>query len=131
MCLLDQTLQRFCPSATSRAEALLDGVSERLQLHQRVPAASAEWACRLHASLLGGNATFPSTGFAAIALGIAIARRIRAPPPSVFGFGSSPECAKYYDCFATKSDGYSTDERYHAFETEATARMQLHDKGLI
>ena len=47
--------------------------------------------------LLGDAGDWPSTGWFAIAIGVALARHLRARV-SVYGFGRCVSCNKYYDC---------------------------------
>ena len=56
-----------------------------------------EWAAGLHQVQLEGKGAWPSTGFVALAMAVALARDVGAAPPSVFGFGACEPCPKYYE----------------------------------
>ena len=138
-----ESLVLTCPYSTTCnwpqwAHLLDDNIRSRAALH---PA----WPERLHRVVLRDAGIYPSTGFIAIALAVAIAQvRNLTAPPSVFGFGACPTCGKYYDCGigghgngssmkdvlerrpqATGSDGI------HPYETEQKVREHWHRQGLI
>ena len=56
------------------------------------------WIGWLHVHLLDHHSNEPSTGFDALAMAVALARHVGAPPPSVYGFGQCLPCSKYYTC---------------------------------
>ena len=69
---------------------------------------------------------FPSTGFQALAVAIAMTRLAGVPPPTVFGYGACAPCIKFYDCDGrNSSDSGSLREEghgingYHPFAREA------------
>ena len=78
-----------------------------------------------------------STGMRSIAMAIALARRIGAPPPSVFGFGACVSCNRYYVCnegddfIYEEAQGLDGDDRTHPFGTEALVRRMWAVQGLI
>lgn len=51
---------------------------------------------------VGRRGTWPSTGFLAIAFGLAVARYLNARI-SVYGFGACSRCNKYFDCDGSNS----------------------------
>jgi hypothetical protein len=84
-----------------------------------------------------GTVEFPSTGFVAISMAVALARHLGGQPPLVVGFGACLECNKYYDCDgsnstgsvkASEAGGFDQD---HPFGTEAIVRSQWHSVNLI
>lgn len=90
--------------------------------------------------LLVTSGHWPSTGFVAIAIAIALAKDIGAPPPSVFGFGACHPCSKYYECvpklfygsnpkdLAKEAEG---EDGHHPFATEAKIRQVWERMGVI
>ena len=55
---------------------------------------------------LGWAGRWPSTGFLALAVGLAVAQHIGARY-SVYGFGACSPCNKYFDCERAPSDPHS------------------------
>ena len=108
------------------------------QLHQ-VLAVNNGWSSALTRDILWAG-QWPSTGFQALAIAMALAQHVGAPPPRVYGFGACQPCAKYYDCDGSNStrdrDGLAdeaggTNGAYHAFRAEHAARVAWHAAGAI
>ena len=94
----------------------------------------ATWHWQLHANLLDSAAKWPSTGFVALALAVAVAQHVGAPPPSVYGFGVCPPCGKYYDCNPTSADDRaekSGSEVWHPFLHMKAVRTAWQRQGAI
>ena len=85
---------------------------------------SHRWISNLHQAVLSGAASWPTTGF--IALALALALRSSGKRVSVYGFGACRGCGKYYEC---QTKGELTG--YHPFEMEAKVRRRWADKALI
>jgi hypothetical protein len=85
---------------------------------------SHRWISNLHQAVLSGAASWPTTGF--IALALALALRSSGKRVSVYGFGACRGCGKYYQC-------QTRDELtgYHSFEMEAKLRRRWADEALI
>jgi hypothetical protein len=66
---------------------------------RRRAAVSTAWAKRLH-SLLGNAARFPSTGFAALSVAIALAHEVPNATVRAYGFGPCGTYARYYEARA-------------------------------
>ena len=90
-----------------------------------------------------GDDTWPSTGFHALAFGMAVARRLDARL-SVYGFGQCSPCAKYSDCDGSNATARARDQGgdvkgldaeahgddwYHPFATEQETRERWHANG--
>lgn len=83
--------------------------------------------------------SWPSTGFLAIVLAVAVGRHIGANV-SVYGFGACSTCNKFYDCDGSNSSAFGTADwlaelegvdSFHPFATEALVRQQWAEKGMI
>ena len=59
----------------------------------------------------------PSTGFQALALVVALANRVGAPAPSVYGYGACEPCNRYFECSQGAEVDYEAvgDNGYHPF----------------
>ena len=81
-----------------------------------------EWQEWLHRQVDPGVGSMVSAGFASVAVAIALAQLVGARPPTVYGFGSCPSCAKYYECNHVDKDGVLGEafglSANHAFGTE-------------
>ena len=107
---------------------------------------TAEWMSEVHeaakliASDTGTTAgKWPSTGFLALAMALAVGDYIGAQV-SVYGYGACTLCNKYSDCDGSNSTepvngdearGTQTKTSYHPFGVEAEMRRQLADAGAI
>ena len=76
------------------------------------------WQYDVYERILDSTARWPSTGFFAIAAGMALAKRVGARPVSVYGFGPCAGCGVYYRCH------YAVDGT-----TESTGRNGWHSFG--
>ena len=89
-----------------------------------------DWACSLwRDELHSANAYFPSTGMNAAGFFANLAKRLGAPPPSVYGFGGQSNCEKYYDCYS-KGINYGSNN-WHPFKTEHQALRAWNESGHI
>lgn len=98
------------------------------------------WVASLHAGTLGNTGSWPSTGFIALAMAVALASHVGARAPSVYGFGACIGCAKYYDCDgsnSSKAERFGVakeaqgDNWYHPFAAEAIVRARWWHLGVI
>ena len=80
---------------------------------------------------LGNNGA--STGMLAVAMAVALGRRLGLRPPSVYGFGGCARCAKYYDCRGDSAGGekLGANQGSHAFGEEAEVRRAWRAQGVI
>ena len=80
-----------------RREATMAGCPKmrELQRLQQVVQLQSAWAGSLWVNHLQRHATWPSTGFVAVAIAVALARWVGARSPTLFGFGGCRSCAKY------------------------------------
>ena len=96
------------------------------------------WVSGLFELLQAGHAHAghePSTGFDALAMALALARHVGAPPVSAYGFGECASCAKYYSCglgsYGNSQEARATNELQHPFEYEYEVRRAWHAHGEI
>ena len=87
---------------------------------------SHHWIDNLHRAALSGAGSWPTTGFIALALALALSSSGKRV--SAYGFGACRGCGKYYQC--EKSHTYEV-TGYHSFEMEATLRRHWADEALI
>ena len=98
---------------------------------------SRDWTCALVQSPLHSVWQIPSTGFQALAMAVAMAQSVGAPPVDTYGFGACPACGKFYHCNHGNNDGTSTTEAhatnngYHPFGKEHEVRSAWHGAGII
>ena len=98
---------------------------------------SNKWSRALRRVQLGGRG-WPSTGFQALSIAIALTQHVQARPPTVYGFGPCA-CVHYYDCRGDNSsfsssvteEGAALDGGVHAFGTEFVVRRQWDKSGVI
>ena len=117
----------------------------KLGSHHQLVAISNPWAASLRHHLLDDKGEFPSTGFVALAVTLALARSVGAPPVSVLGFGTCPPCGRYFMCSTDHSEaGQSAlmlqnnlqleaegKDGHHPFAAEGRARETWHRSGVI
>lgn len=84
--------------------------------------ASAWWLSDVYERMTRKVATWPSTGFFALTVAVALARHVGAAPPDVYGFGACAMCGVYYRCHFLE-DGEEDD-------SEATATNNYHSFGM-
>ena len=87
---------------------------------------SHHWIGNLHQAALSGAGSWPSTGFIALALALALSSRGKRV--SAYGFGACRGCGKYYQCKTTSAYEVTG---YHSFEMEAILRRRWADEALI
>jgi hypothetical protein len=91
---IDSRDHRRCPtcSRTSVVQRLLDeqhSADKKANGSSLVAVIDNEvWPVRLHEEQLEKQGKYPSTGFQAMAMAVALTHLAGAPPPSVFGFGA-------------------------------------------
>ena len=112
-------------------------IAQARAAHVRYSSISKEFIRFLHSYTLG-TVEYPSTGFVAIAMAVALAHHMGGAPVYVIGFGACLPCNKYYDCDGSNSStvGSSATERTgedggHPFGTEALVRKQWYAANLI
>ena len=128
---------------TTAGRHIDDGVPD-YRFYRSLPevlALSNAWATALADSPLAAGSAFPSTGFQALSLALAMAQLVGGRPPTVFGYGACPPCYKYYDC-----DGSNASRRsdlaafgiegqgrngFHPFAQEHLVRSSWHRAGVI
>ena len=96
------------------------------------------WAAGLHRDVIASQGSFPSTGFQALALALAMTRLAGVPPPDVYGYGACTPCIKFFDCDGSNSsdhgaireEGHGTDG-YHPFGTEHQVRQEWLAAGVL
>lgn len=104
---------------------------------QHLAVLSNEWGAKLSQELLAGRG-WPSTGFQALALAVAMAQLLGAPPPTAYGFGACANCVKFYDCDGSNSSDHGGLQEegcgqngMHAFAEERAVRKAWHSVNLI
>jgi hypothetical protein len=88
-------------------------------------------------AILRHRGTAPSTGFHALAFGVALGRRLNATI-SVYGYGACVPCNKYFDCNGRNSSDKGERQAelhgrdsYHPFNEERVVRERWHAQKVI
>jgi hypothetical protein len=111
-------------------------VAQAMAAHVEFSQITSEFIQFIHTYTLG-TVEYPSTGFVAISMAVALAHHLGGHPVWVGGFGACLQCNKYYDCDgsnssgtvkASEAGGFNGD---HPFGTEAIVRKQWYDANLI
>lgn len=129
--LADPKTMQVVTSTDSRGEGWSRATNPRLVV-------SLDWMEDAH-RILEYNSVWPSTGFFALAFGLAMGQHIGARV-SVYGFGKCNECGRYNDCDGSNSSDHDeaahVQERdghngYHPFATERDVRRFWESAGAI
>lgn len=118
--------------------------SDQLQGLHEIGLIDNAWARSLRSVQLEGHGKFASTGFVALAMAVAIARRSGVSAAvNVYGFGQCLVCKKYCDCDGRNDTSAKIDESsgidaerkgldgYHPFDKEAEVRKAWANAGVI
>jgi hypothetical protein len=124
--MLGRSGAHFAAIAYTSPSAVAQAVAAHVEFSQ----IKSEFIQFIHTYTLG-TVEFPSTGFVAISMAVALTRHLGGESVWVGGYGACLECNKYYDCVGKASEAGGFDGGDHPFGTEAIVRQQWHDVNLI